>query len=60
MEPTFSSGVVFGFSNKKISQPPPGSLLDSISNIFGYVDAGFPPHYDRLELEMCKKGETAF
>ncbi|TWW76642.1 Autophagy-related protein 16-1 APG16-like 1 [Takifugu flavidus] len=24
-------------SSKKISQPPPGSLLDSISNIFGYV-----------------------
>lgn len=24
-------------SSKKISQPPPGGLLDSISNIFGYV-----------------------
>lgn len=23
--------------SKKISQPPPGGLLDSISNIFGYV-----------------------
>ena len=26
--------------SKKISQPPPGGLLDSISNIFGYVAVG--------------------
>lgn len=30
------------FYSKKISQPPPGGLLDSISNIFGYVAVRSP------------------
>lgn len=37
-KPFIRRAALFGFSSKKISQPPPGSLLDSISNIFGCVD----------------------
>ncbi|XP_030632837.1 autophagy-related protein 16-1 isoform X3 [Chanos chanos] len=34
-------------SSKRVSQPPPGGLLDSISNIFGLSDPGFLPSDSR-------------